>query len=239
MIIKNIKSFTNTALLAVLVMCCFSCSTDLYDTYDEYSEGEIANVGKAEGIYAVQGNGRLSFVVAINADPKIKKGFITWNVGEDQESFEIDRTVFQNENIEVEVVAEEGLYEFEVYLEDASGNKSISTYYIATILGEEYRASLANRTVVSVDANSDTEALITWEENVNNELLVKTEITYTDSQDLTEKTIVVDASETETIVPNFQTEGTFSYVSTYKASAESSDVFVTDATEGTFSVNID
>lgn len=235
MIINKIKSFTNTALVAVLVICCFSCNTNLYDTYKDYSGGNVVSVAKPDSLSVVQGNGRLSFTVYLNADPKIKKGFITWDAGNNEKTFDINRTVFQRETLEVEVIAVEGTHEFTVYLEDASGNKSVKTTYLATVLGEEYRTSLPNRGLDVVEVYSGTEAIITWRAN-NNDLLVKTEVTYTDSVDGLEKTIEVSATDSQTIVPNFQSEGTFSYKTTYKASANSSDVFITDATQGVFPV---
>lgn len=244
MIIKKIKSFTNTALFAVLVICCFSCDTDLYETYKEYSDGNVLSVAKPDSLTVIQGNGRLTLTMYLNADPKIKKGYITWNEGVSQEVFDINRTVFKHESVDIEVIEDEGAIEFTTFLEDASGNRSVKTTVLTTILGENYRASLSNRKLDRIEL-ADTDASLTWQSNratnvvtavefVVNNLLVETQITYTSSVDGTEQTIVVDESEDSAIIPNVQPGGTYSYKTIYKASVNSSDVFITDEIQGTF-----
>jgi hypothetical protein len=236
MIIKNNKKVvTNVLVLLTLVTCCFSCDTDLYETYDEFAVDNVVSIAVPDSLATVQGNGKLLFKVFLNADPKIKKGVISWNQGAGNKTFAIARTIYQFETIEVEIELEEGPYDFSVYLEDAAGNKSKTVSYAAKVLGENYRASLKNRSIKNVRLYSETEAVIYWRTNIN-PLLVETELIYTDSPDGLEKTIVIDASVDTTIVPDFQSEGTFSYKTVHKASLGSTDTFVTIVKEGTFPI---
>lgn len=233
--IKKINKFYIIQLLVVFVVFIMSCDTDLYETYDEYLEGNIISVAKPDSITAIQGNNKnVTFLIHVNTDPKIKKGVVTWDFGQSEATFDIDRTAFISETYEIEIqTEEEGLaQEFIIHLEDAFGDESIKSFILVNILGEEYRSSLRNRTYSSIGLNNDNETVIAWNVNAN-ELLVSTELTYTNTSDV-ETTIVVDSSENETIISDFQSEGMFTLKTTYKASELSSDVFISDATQGTF-----
>ncbi|MDO7171592.1 DUF4998 domain-containing protein [Mariniflexile sp. AS56] len=235
MIKKNIRLLSHILLLAVITTCCFSCETDLYETYSEYAGENVVSVGSPDSLSVESGFEKLLFKVFINADPKLKKGVIAWNLGGSEKTFNIDRTIYQNEIVEVEVDVTEGSYEFSVYMEDAHGNKSNTKSVFTQVLGEEYRASLGNRSLTNVRLYSETEAIAYWEPNTN-ELLIKTELTYISGVDGLEKVVVIDESEETVIIPDFLSEGSFSYKTFYKPSVDSRFVFETDSTEETFPV---
>ncbi|MBU2950922.1 DUF4998 domain-containing protein [Tamlana agarivorans] len=259
MITKNIKSFTNTALFAVLVTSFFSCSTDLYETFDQYVPDKVVSVSVGEPT-VLAGDEKVVMVVEISADPKLKRGVVTSIDGEVQYVFEIDRTVFKPELIPVEYEAEEGIENLIVYMEDVNGVKSLDVEVYVDVLGENYRASLLNREIDAITVNSQTELTINWISNkeqtiVNGEvvyiikepLLLETTFTYTDSSGV-DQTIVFDSTVDEIIIDDFLLGSDYSYTSSYKAFDENQppldiyqlsltpDVFITDATVGTFPI---
>ena len=65
-------------------------------------------------------------------------------------------------------------------------------------------------------------------------LLIKTELTYTSSTDGSVKTIIIDEAEEETIIPDFISEGTYTYTTFYKGSIGSTYLFESNPIEGVF-----
>ncbi|MDN3666744.1 DUF4998 domain-containing protein [Algibacter miyuki] len=248
MIIKYKRIIGRISLLALIITCSFSCETDLYETYSEYSDGNVVSVGSPDSLSVDSGLDKLMFKVFINADPKLKKGVISWNLGANEKTFNIDRTIYQNEIIDVEVEPGEGSYEFAVHLEDANGNKSNTLTLFTEVLGETYRADLVNRSLSGSTLSSETEVTLTWESNryidskmveqVTNDLLVKTELTYISEADGLEKTVVIDESEDTLVISDFIPEGSFNYKTFYKPTVDSVYIFESNPTEGTFPAKI-
>lgn len=252
---KKIVKSAGIGLVGVLL--CASCeNTDLVETYDQYIPENIISLAMPDSVAVVPTDyNKVMFRVFVNADTKIKKAVIRLfddDLSDDDDkeiaSIDINRTVFVPEIYEVEVELPEGGSEYFVHLEDAEGNESIKYDVFGTVLGEAYKESLQPRQYSDVGLYSDTEAVVYWisnrtvnddeEEVVIDNLLVKTEITYTSSADGLEKTIVVDESEDITIIPDFISEATFSYTTFYKADPDSPYIFESNPEEGTFPVKI-
>jgi hypothetical protein len=254
---KKIGTSTLAVSMLVYVFLCFSCEdTDLVETYDKYVPESVVSLATPDSVAAVAtAYNKMLFKVFVNSDPKIKKAVIT--VYDDDESddddkivatIDINRTVYQPEIYEVELDLEEGGVEYFVYLEDSEGNESIEYDVFGTTLGETYKASLSQREYSEILGTSDSEATIYWASNrttnddgdeiVVDDLLVKTEITYTSSVDGSEQTIVVDESEDETIIPNYISEGTFTYTTFYTAVVDSPYYFESNSAEGMFPVKL-
>lgn len=243
MIINYKKLFTNISVIVFVAAFISSCDTDLYETYDDYVPEKVVSVATVDSVATIAGFENLLFKVFINSDPKIKKaviGLFDDDPSDDDEkvvaTIDISRTVFQPEIYEVEVQLPEGQNEYYVHLEDSEGNESKVYNVFGVVYGESYRQALLQRAFVDIRLYSDTdvETIITWEPNTN-ELLVKTELIYTDNVGVVQ-TIVIDAAEDTTIIPNFVPEATFSYTTFYKLSTDSSYILETDSTEGTFPI---
>lgn len=251
---KFIKIFAiSTAGVSVF----FSCdNTDLTETYNEYIPEAVVSVAKPDSVAIVQtGYNKVAFQVFVNADPKINKIVIALfddDLTDDDDkqvaSIDVNRTLFAPEIYEAEVELEEGGAEYFVHTEDEYGNESIKYDVFGTVLGASYVEGLAPRLYSDIRLYSETETIITWESNrtindddeeeVVNPLLVKSVITYTSSEDGTELTIEVDESEDSTIIPHFISEGTFTYTTFYKVSANSDYTFESNPTEGIFPTKI-
>lgn len=256
---KKLAGYSVIGLVCILI--CLSCEkTDLTETYDQYIPENVVSLAKPDSVAAIPtAYNKLTFKVFINADPKIKKVLIT--LFDDDETddddkvvttIDVNRTVYQPEIYEVELELPEGGKEYFAYIEDDEGNQSIDFDFFGTVLGDEYRATLPAREQTNVRLYSENEVLINWKSNrativnnkgeeeivVVNEYMVKTEITYTSSVDGTEQTIVVDESEDETIVPDFISEGTYTYTTFYYHTLDNETVFESNPTEGTFPTKI-
>ncbi|KJD37277.1 hypothetical protein PW52_02355 [Tamlana sedimentorum] len=240
----------------VCVLLAFSCDTELTETFDEFIPENVVSLGKPDSVAVVPtGVNKVVFEVFVNSDPKIKKAVIALfddDVTDDDDkivaTIDIDRTVFAPETYMVETQLPEGGSEYFIHMEDEYGNKSIKYDVFGTVLGDSYVETLEARSYVDVRLYSETEAIITWDSNrttndddeeiVVNPLLVKSVITYTSSVDGSGLTVEVDESEDLTIIPDFISEGTFTYTTFYKVSEDSEYTFESNPTEGTFPAKI-
>lgn len=251
----KIKLVNSLGILTVCVLLCFSCEeTILTETYEQYIPEDVVSIAKPDSVAVIaSGYNKLTFKVFVNSDPKIKKAVIAFfddDVTDEDDkvvaTIDISRTTYEPEVYEVEVDIEEGGNEFFVHLEDAEGGESIKYDVFGSALGDEYVQNLLARQYTSMAQYSETEAIIYWESNrdatnvdeVLDELLVKTEITYTSDVDGSELVIIVDESEEYTIIPDFISEGIFTYTTFYRLTADSDIVFESEPTEGTFPTKI-
>ncbi|WP_405296613.1 DUF4998 domain-containing protein [Algibacter sp. Ld11] len=252
--INNFKNKTTNFIgigVFTAVLLCFSCEdTDLVETYKQYVPENVVSLAMPDSVSTISsGHNKLLFRVFVNSDPKIKKVVIalfdddlTDNDEKILKTLDINRTVYEPEIYELEAELPEGGNEYFVHIEGLEGRKSIKYDVFGTVLGDEYKESLQARQNSGASAYSDSEAIITWVSNkvpdtdgeVIDNLLVKTELTYISSTDGAIKTIVIDESEDETIIPDFISEGTYTYTTFYKAVVDSPYLFESNSTEGVF-----
>ena len=258
------KQITSIGLGVVGVLLCISCDTDLVETYEQYVPEQVISLAMPDSVAPVAtAYNKILFKVFVNADPKIKKAVVTLfddDITDDDEKIvtviDINRTIYKPEIYQTELELPEGGSEYFVHLEDSEGNKSIKYDVFGTVLGDTYKESLQARHYDEVTYPSEVGVVISWTSNrrfqmdssgnpeldddgneivlVINNLLVKTAITYTSSTDGTEKTIEVDESEDETIISDFVSEGTFSYVTYYRVAVDSPYFFESNPNEGMF-----
>jgi hypothetical protein len=252
--INNFKNKTTNFIgigVFTAVLLCFSCEdTDLVETYKQYVPENVVSLAMPDSVSTISsGHNKLLFRVFVNSDPKIKKVVIalfdddlTDNDEKILTTLDIIRTVYEPEIYELEAELPEGGNEYFVHIEGLEGRKSIKYDVFGTVLGDEYKESLQARQNSGASAYSDSEAIITWVSNkvpdtdgeVIDNLLVKTELTYISSTDGAIKTIVIDESEDETIIPDFISEGTYTYTTFYKAVVDSPYLFESNSIEGGF-----
>ena len=256
--INNFKNKTTNFIgigVFTAVLLCFSCEdTDLVETYKQYVPENVVSLAMPDSVSTISsGHNKLLFRVFVNSDPKIKKVVVALfddDTTDDDDkilaTLDINRTIYQPEIYELEADLPEGGNEYFVHIEGDEGKKSIKYDVFGTVLGDAYKDGLQARANSGASAYSDSEAIITWDSNrvpdtdgeVINNLLVKTEITYTSSADGSVQTIVVDESEEETIIPDFISEGTYTYTTFYRVEEDSPYIFESNPTEGTFPVKI-
>ena len=247
------KKYTKALVFSVLasIVLCFSCeSKDLVETYDQFIPENVISLALPDSVAVVPtGYGKVLFKVYINSDPKIKKVVVALfddDTTDDDDktvtTIDVNRTIYQPEIYEVELELPVGGNEYFIYMEDSEGEKSIKYDVFGTVLGDEYKESLQARQNSGASIHTDSEAIITWVSNrvpdtdgeVIDNLLIKTELTYTSSIDGSVKTIIIDESEDETIIPDFISEGTYAYTTFYKAVVGSPYLFESNPIEGLF-----
>ncbi|XMO85399.1 DUF4998 domain-containing protein [Algibacter sp. AS12] len=258
--INNLKKKSAKALvfgvLASIILC-FSCeNTDLVETFDQYIPESVVSLAMPDSVAVVQTDyNKVLFKVYVNSDPKIKKVVVALfddDTTDDDDkivtTIDVNRTIYQPEIYEVELDLPEGGNEYFIHIEDSEGKQSIKYDVFGSVLGDAFKESLQARQNTGATIYSDSEAIINWTSNrdtnddgdiiIKNNLLIKTEISYTSSVDGSELTIVVDESEDATIIPDFISEGTYTYTTFYKVDVDSPYVFESNPTEGTFPVKI-
>ncbi|WP_256005294.1 DUF4998 domain-containing protein [Pedobacter deserti] len=147
--IKSLK-FPMFFLFALVTVIAASCEK-MEETYNGYlKEGEIIYPGKADSLMAFPGNGRIGLQWLIVSDPKVEKAIVYWNNHADSVVVPIRKTS-QVDVIKVTLPdMEEGLYTFDVYTYDKSGNRSVGSQVIGEVFGESYQRTISNRLIRSV-----------------------------------------------------------------------------------------
>ncbi|MDN5204255.1 DUF4998 domain-containing protein [Fulvivirgaceae bacterium BMA10] len=216
--------------MLVVSIAILSCETT-EETFQEFaSRGETIYIGKPDTVFAAPGFEKLRFWIAINADPKIKKGLIETTDGSIVHEFDVIRVKDGRDTIQLDLDLEEDEYSFNVYLMDESNRKSIRTELDAKVFGENYRASLINRTP-AVNASFDGTALITWSDPA--EGTIETVLKYEDASGV-ERTVIVGNDETETAIDSYKLGGNIVVSSTYMPTENAIEVFEAIPTQTTF-----
>lgn len=207
---------------SALIVMSTACETTL-ETYDEFvKEGETVYIGAADTVFVGSGFNKLRFWVAINADPKIKKGFLESSNGEVSHEFEIQRNKPGNDTISFDLDLPEGEYTFGLFLMDDAGNSSVRKEVPATVYGEKYRENLINRSVQKISAYKD-HAVVNWSQAEPN--TQTTTITYEDSQGVSQS-IHVENETMETILPDYKRGSMFSVTSSFLPNANAIESFL-------------
>ena len=218
---KTILKYNWLVVFLLGIMLAVSCS-DLNETHLEYiKDGETIYVGKPMDVFSNSGNERIRINIIINSDPKISKGLITWNNGNEEYAFDINRTTEGIDTISTELNIAEGSYTFDIILLDNNGNSSLTYVHTALVYGEKYIASLRNRAVNEIDA-FPSYAVLKWA--VAEPGMLETILTYVDINDET-KQITVLPMDFETILEGCKTSGIFSLTTSYKPSEDALDIF--------------
>ena len=208
-------------ILATIILGFFSC-TSQDGIYEEYlvPNGRSYPV-PAKDVVAKPGNERIEIAWQNSADPKVVKARIFWNNYTDSVEIAVDASM--NTVSRIIGPIEENSYSFMVRTYDAKGNVSIPVEVIGTVYGETYRGSLSNRILVSTDYDDyDLTLKLNWHNAFEGEEGVS--VNYTDTHGVNHN-IVVDPSETETLISDFDVEHPFFYSTTYKPDSLAIDVF--------------
>lgn len=220
--------FRSAFLLIFTSIMMYSCTTDIYSTFDEYLDesGSRVGVGKPGMIKTQPGNERILFHIPVNADPKIAKGVISWNNGDDTQSFDIKT----RDTLSVMVNIPEGNYNFVVWFEDESGQKSLTTEHTASVFGPGYQSGLQNRSIENL-TSIGKDVKIMWASA--EESVLSTLLSYTTPGD-TAVAILIDANEDETLVPDFPVNESFSIQTWHLPDSAAIDSFLSPPKEFTF-----
>ncbi|MCG8308506.1 MAG: DUF4998 domain-containing protein, partial [Cytophagales bacterium] len=88
-IIDKVNRLTWLVMLGLAILACESQE----DTFSEFvKNGETVYIGKADTVSVAPGFKKLRFSVALNADPKVSKGWLESTDGSVEHEFDISRT---------------------------------------------------------------------------------------------------------------------------------------------------
>ena len=226
----TINHFLFLVAISVLIVIGTSCETTM-ETYDEFvKEGETIYIGTADTVVVGSGFNKLRFWVAINADPKIKKGYLESSNSAIKHEFEIQRNKPGKDTVQFDLDLPEGEYTFGLYLKDDAGHSSVRKEVPATVFGEKYRASLISRSVQDIAVFKDY-AIVNWSQAAAN--IQYTIIKYEDRQgDF--HTIEVENQIMETTLHDYKRGGQFSVTSSFQPNENAIEIFVANTLEDEF-----
>lgn len=217
-------------LLGMVFGAVLACG-ELDDTHKEFiKDGEQIYVGIPLEVYTNSGNERIRFNVVVNADPKISKGMVTWNGGENMHDFTVARTKEGLDTINFEMNLDEGRYTFIITLMDDYGNSSLEYEHTAVVYGPKYIASLFNRSISSIDAFSDY-AVVNWSDAEAG--VIETVFSYVNRSG-EQKEIVVLSGESQTTLEDYTIGGDYSVVTKYMPNEMALESFSAAAETSTF-----
>lgn len=154
---------------------------DMDNLYRDYiDQGERIYLGKPDSLIAMSGVGRIKLKWCVNADPKIEETIVYWNLRQDSvvKTFQRDKKGIQADSLIIENLAE-GLYTFELFNRNKRGERSLMSTVQGQVYGENYIATLKNRTVTSMQILSfdkekqSADIEIVWGPRLNGSLFSK------------------------------------------------------------------
>jgi hypothetical protein len=200
-----------------------SCET-MEDTYYEFvKDGETIYVGKADSVKTRGGNYRIELSWLLMSDPKVSSYKVYWNNRRDSIENSVTKT------IEVDTVRalitdiREDIHNFEIFTFDKDGNSSVVASAIGRVYGDNYTASLLQRTYKAITRSGD-DLIVEWSEAQNTLLFV--EVQYTDAMSNPVKQFVLGEAEVDSM-SNFPVGGTFQYRTAFLPEPEALDTFYT------------
>ncbi len=172
-----------------------SCS-DMYD-YEKYLEdGEIVYPGKVIDVISHPGYKRIQLSVVLGSDPNISKVKIYWNSRTDSIEAAVQRVnAIDTVDVMIPNLAE-GIYNFDLFTFDDSGNMSVGVKASGTVFGDVYVGALLNRALLYAVCGK-----VVW--GGVSDGMIGTEISYTDLDDNI-KTSFISNDEMETILSDIK-----------------------------------
>lgn len=200
-----------TIFLGILTICVYllfpGCS-DMNDIHQQYLDRDKTTfLGMTDSLVALSGEGRIQLKWYVNADPKIEQTVIYWNMRQDSvvKTFTRKEKGIQADSIIIDNLPE-GTYSFELFNKNAKGGRSLLSTVQAISYGENYRATLKNRTVTAMkilayDKEKQTSDIeITWGPRLYG--TIGTKISYKKRSSGQHAVVFVRADESSTLLPD-------------------------------------
>ncbi len=214
---------------ALFLFLLFGCEK-MEDTYYEFvKDGEITYVAKADSIKVRSGYNRIELTWLNMSDPKVSGYTLFWNSDRDS----LQNTIVNTDGIDsVKVMLtnmREDVHNFRIIQFDELGNSSIPATAVGRVYGDNYRASLLQRTFASIK-RSGTDLVVNWSEADNTVVFV--EVKYVDSLDGQVIKNVAGEVLADTL-SNFPTGGSFEFRTAFMPDTTAIDIFYTDYSQYT------
>ncbi len=204
----------------------FSSCKGPEDIYEDYVvPSGLTYPGPALNPVAKSGDKRIEISWHRGTDPRVAKAKIFWN--NYTESVEVP--VAPNADIVSKIIdpIDENTYSFMIHTYDEDGNTSIPVEVMGEVYGDNYRSRLTNRLLKSTYYDGQ-DLKLNW--NTADDAETGTSLSWTDTYGA-KQTKVIDPSETELIIPDFDINKPLSYSTIYKPDSMAIDVFYATAVE--------
>ncbi len=214
-----------TGLFLVNIMAC----KEMDSTYkDLIVPGGIVYPGKAASPQVYPGHNRVKISWFRGSDPSVVKARIFWNNYTD--SVEVDVPTGKDTISCILEDLPENTYSFFIRTYDKAGNISIPVEVLGTVYGEQYQASILNRSI-ELCSISETAVTVEWGA-ADTTSVYATEVKYTDNAG-EEKVLYTPGNESVLTIPDMKKGTTFRYRTIYVPDYVSIDTFYTSFTENT------
>lgn len=149
--------------LSVLFLgfCLLGC-TKMDDYKRFFDDQEIIYIGKPDSVKVFSGRERVDIQWLIISDPKVSSATIYWNNRSEQKKVDIQRgTGVDTVRTTIDGLTQ-GFHTFELFTMDQEGNRSVSVSTSGMVYGDNYEASLPNRSVDGVKYEPDGNTFVSW-----------------------------------------------------------------------------
>jgi len=218
------KKLANTILIATVCMAIFtSCTRTKGDAYKQYlSGGEIVYPGRADTVIVGAGYKRVQLAVVLGNDPLVKRVRVYWNNKMDSLDAAVTHTTGKDTANVVIPGLVEGNYNFTVVTFDAENHRSVDFNISGIAYGDSYVSSLTNRVLKSVTQDKYGSVVLSWGGAADGDL--GTEVDYV-GRDGSPHKIITPATETTTVLSDYQDNSLATYQSLYKPDATAFEYF--------------
>lgn len=214
-------------LMIMLLLVTLSCSK-MEDPVKPFVEGgEIIYSTKVDSLNGLSGRNRVILQWKLPINHSMKRTWAFWNNNKD--SVALDVIGIENKWYKAELKnLKEGTYLFDIYTEDAEGNRSVKTMASVNVYGEIYESTLLNRGFISAVVNSEGEVIADFSPAESTE--VGTEIYYIDKNNLS-KQLTLGRDETKITIKDWKESTEIRYRSKFLPSSSAIDIVEVIGTE--------
>lgn len=211
---KKITTLFYTAFsLSVFTILLLSSCDKMDDIQKEYADREEkVYLGKVDSIKSYPGFNKTKLVWQMNADPKVEKTIIYWNLRRDSIVRAFNRTGsgWQKDSVILENLPEGSLLvEFKNI--NAKGETSLISSTTATVWGENFADGLRARSLTAFDYDyNQSKYNLALSKTTPGDSVVYSEFTYTTKLNGI-KTVTVNRSDTAVVLTDFPDGGTFDF----------------------------
>lgn len=221
------KTIKFLAYLLLGVISCYLCSCSKINDVNKFApNGEIKYTGRVDSTIVYSGKGRIKLTMMLGNDLSRKKIKVYWNNRADSAEMNLQQTSKKDTVSMIINNLAEGQYNFNIYTYDDQGNSSVMSYANGTVYGSEYFATLANRTLKTLELSNDGQnAILNWPLASTGEFGI--EIKYTANDGIAHK-VIVPNNELTTVLSNYKPGSLLSYKSLFIPVPTAIDTFSLD-----------
>lgn len=230
---KNILCYSIILFIAISV---FTSCKKMDSTYKQFIvPGGKTYAGKATSAVAYSGHNRIKISWLRGTDPNVSKARIFWNNFADSVEIVIPPTG-DTINYIIDNLPEKS-YSFIIRTYDGKGHSSVPVELLSGSYGENYQASLLNRSVNLNTIDINGKVTIVWGGADISNGAFETEVKYTDVLG-NPKIQRFPTSESTSVISDIKSGSSYQYRTVYKPDSLSIDQFFTDFSQsGVFNID--